>query len=58
MLLLLLFITAVFLAMIQPFLMTVLMAAIFSGLAWQTLDPTTAGRAGGVFGLARNHSAL
>ncbi len=33
-LLLLLFITAVFLAMIQPFLMTVLMAAIFSGLAW------------------------
>jgi predicted PurR-regulated permease PerM len=33
-LLLLLFITAVFLAMILPFLMTILMAAIFSGLAW------------------------
>jgi predicted PurR-regulated permease PerM len=33
-LLLLLFITAVFLAMILPFLMTILMAAIFSGLTW------------------------
>ncbi len=33
-LLLLFFITTFFLAMIQPFLMTVLMAAIFSGLAW------------------------
>lgn len=33
-LLLLLFITAVFMAMILPFLMTILMAAIFSGLAW------------------------
>ena len=33
-LLLLLFITAVFMAMILPFLKTILMAAIFSGLAW------------------------
>ncbi len=33
-LLLLLFITAVFMAMILPFVMTILMAAIFSGLAW------------------------
>ncbi|MFO7708214.1 MAG: AI-2E family transporter [Desulfobacterales bacterium] len=32
--LLLLFITAIFMAMIFPFLMTILLAAIFSGLAW------------------------
>jgi predicted PurR-regulated permease PerM len=47
--LLLLFITAVFLAMVWPFLMTILMAAIFSALArplYRRLKQWLGGRSG------------
>ncbi|MCU0560103.1 MAG: AI-2E family transporter [Desulfobacterales bacterium] len=52
-LLLLLFITSVFTAMILPFLMTILMAAIFSGLAWPLYRRLRQG-----FGRRRSPAAL